>query len=106
MKSDVDIRYTYWRMVARPATDFRRPAGQIASLEMSPAERAMLQEVAEILGVHKRTAQRYIDRKDFPAPVERFRGGRVWRRSDVERWGRKHLPLPRPGRPRKQPKEE
>jgi predicted DNA-binding transcriptional regulator AlpA len=59
-------------------------------------------EVAEILGVHKRTAQRYISRADFPEPIGRLARGRVWLREDVERWGREHLPLPRPGRPRKE----
>ena len=93
-------------MEARSTADFWRPVRDLGSSLLSPAERAMLAEVAEILGVHKRTAQRYIDRPDFPEPVERYRGGRVWRRSDVERWGREHLPLPRPGRPRKRPRED
>jgi prophage regulatory protein len=68
---------------------------------MSPEELAGFTEVAEMLGVHRRTAQRYIGREDFPEPVGRLAGGRVWRRDDVEAWGRTHLPLPRSGRPRK-----
>ena len=68
---------------------------------MSLEELAGFTEVAEILGVHKRTAQRYIARADFPEPVGRLARGRVWRREDVEQWGRSHLPLPRSGRPRK-----
>lgn len=69
---------------------------------MSPDELAGPTEIAEILGVHRRTAQRYITREDFPEPVGRLARGRVWKRDDVEEWGREHLPLPIPGRPRKQ----
>jgi predicted DNA-binding transcriptional regulator AlpA len=68
---------------------------------MAP-ELVQLAGIAETLGVTKRTAQRYIKRNDFPSPVESaIRTGRTWRRSDVERWGKKHLPLPKPGRPKK-----
>ena len=67
---------------------------------VSPEDLAGLAEIAELLGVHKRTAQKYIDRPDFPEPAGRLARGRVWLRADVERWGREHLPLP-PGRPRK-----
>ena len=67
---------------------------------VSPEDLAGLSEIAELLGVHKRTAQKYVDRDDFPEPIGRLAGGRVWLRTDVERWGRGHLPLP-PGRPRK-----
>jgi len=85
------------------ATDFWRPASAVASVQMSPAERAMLAEVAEILGVSKRTVQRYLANSDlgFPEPAERLSGGRVWRKSDIERWKRAHLPLPKSGRPPK-----
>jgi predicted DNA-binding transcriptional regulator AlpA len=69
---------------------------------VSPDDLAGLSEIAELLGVHKRTAQKYLDRGDFPKPLGRLAGGRVWLREDVERWGRDHLPLPRPGRPRKE----
>jgi predicted DNA-binding transcriptional regulator AlpA len=68
---------------------------------MSLDEFAGFSQVADILGVHKRTAQRYIARDDFPEPIGRLAGGRIWRRADVERWGREYLPLPKPGRPPK-----
>ncbi len=70
---------------------------------MLPDDLASIAEVADILGVTKRTAQRYAERTDFPLPIDTIAAGRVrvWRRVDVERWGRKHLPLPRTGRPRK-----
>jgi len=69
---------------------------------MRPDELASIAEVAELLGVTERTAQRYVERPDFPAPVDTIAGGRirVWRVGDVQAWGRKHLPLPT-GRPRK-----
>jgi predicted DNA-binding transcriptional regulator AlpA len=70
---------------------------------MSPEDLAGLAEIAKLLGVHKRTAQKYIDREDFPQPIGRLAGGRVWLRTDVEEWGRTHLPLPA-GRPRKEGK--
>ena len=68
---------------------------------MSPEELAGFSEIAEILGVHRRTVQRYLTRDDFPEPVGRLAGGRVWARVDIEEWGRTHLPVPKPGRPRK-----
>jgi hypothetical protein len=68
---------------------------------MSPEEVVGLAELAELLDVTKRTAARYATRTDFPEPLARLRSGPVWRRVDVERWGKKHLPLPRTGRPPK-----
>lgn len=70
---------------------------------MSPDELASVAEIAEMLGVTERTAQRYADRSDFPAPVDVVAAGRIriWRRKDVERWGKRTLPLPRTGRPPK-----
>jgi prophage regulatory protein len=68
---------------------------------VAPDELASLSEIAQLLGVPKRTAARYVDRPDFPEPIDVLAVGRVWRRADVTRWGKKHLPL-RPGRPRKE----
>jgi predicted DNA-binding transcriptional regulator AlpA len=68
---------------------------------MSPADRLRLAEVAKLLGTSRATAARYVSREGFPAPVEEDRG-RLWRRSDVERWAKKNLPL-RTGRPPKKP---
>jgi predicted DNA-binding transcriptional regulator AlpA len=69
---------------------------------MSP-ELASIAEVAEMLGVTVRTAQRYVDRDDFPAPLDTVAGGRlrVWRSVDVEAWAARMLPL-QTGRPPKQ----
>ena len=68
---------------------------------MSPEELASIAEIADMLGVTERTAQRYADRADFPHPIERVAGGRIriWRRDDVAAWHRDHAP--RPGRPPK-----
>lgn len=74
--------------------------------EMSPNELASVTEIARLLGVPKRTAARYVNREDFPKPLDELATGRIWRSADVEKWGRTHLPLPRPGRPRKRPKEK
>lgn len=41
-------------------------------------------EAAEILGWDKRRVITYIDRGNFPQPVQSLAGGRVWLRSDVE----------------------
>jgi predicted DNA-binding transcriptional regulator AlpA len=66
---------------------------------MSPGDRLRLGEVAELLAKPRATAARYVDREDFPAPIDEDRG-RMWRRSDVQRWARKNLPL-KTGRPPK-----
>jgi predicted DNA-binding transcriptional regulator AlpA len=79
------------------------PLAPLASTAVTPDELASIAEVAAMLGVNERTAQRYVRRHDFPAPIDTIAGGRirVWRRKDVERWGNKTLPLPRTGRPPK-----
>lgn len=71
---------------------------------MAPDELASIAEIAAMLGVTKRTAQRYAERNDFPPPIDTIAAGRirVWRRKDVERWGKANpRPLPRSGRPPK-----
>jgi len=70
-------------------------------LGMAPDEVVGLSEIAESLGVSKRTAVRYAERSDFPKPLARLRAGIVWKREDVERWAKATLPLPRTGRPPK-----
>jgi predicted DNA-binding transcriptional regulator AlpA len=74
---------------------------RIGSYFVPREELASIAEVAEILGVTRRTAHRYVDRKDFPEPVGRLAAGRVWLRADVKRWAKQTLPLPE-GRPRKE----
>jgi hypothetical protein len=61
---------------------------------------AGLAEVAQLLGVSKRTALTYTGRSDFPKPLERLASGPIWSTPDVLKWGKATLPLP-PGRPSK-----
>jgi prophage regulatory protein len=59
-----------------------------------------LTEVAEMLGVSKqRVVQLAQNYEDFPKPEAVLTTGRIWKRSDVEKWVRKH-PDRRPGRRR------
>jgi len=76
----------------------------LASVDVALEELAGLAEIAEMLRVSRSTAARYAERGDFPAPIGRLGRGRIWRRRDVEKWGRLRLPLPKPGRPKKTPK--
>lgn len=77
-----------------------RPLIRVGSALVAPDEVVGLAEIAEMLEVTKRTVQRYAERADFPTPLGRLAGGRVWRRADVEAWAKEHLPLPT-GRPPK-----
>jgi predicted DNA-binding transcriptional regulator AlpA len=46
-----------------------------------------LSEVCEILGgIRSNLATYYTNRPEFPEPVARLNGGRLWRRADVEAW--------------------
>lgn len=62
---------------------------------MAPEELASVGEIAAMLAVPKRTAQRWIERPDFPAPIATLAVGRIWRRADVQEWAKKTLPLRR-----------
>jgi predicted DNA-binding transcriptional regulator AlpA len=55
-------------------------------------------EIADALGVSRRTAWRYLERPDFPEPVAQVTSKRLWLREDVEAWAERTLPIPR-GRP-------
>jgi predicted DNA-binding transcriptional regulator AlpA len=76
-------------------------AALLASLGVSPEELLGLSDIARLLGVGMRTAQKYVARDDFPEPIGRIAAGRVWLRADVQRWAKETLPLPT-GRPRKE----
>lgn len=77
----------------------RHPVVTIGSELVVLEDLVGLSEIADLLGVHKRTAQEYVNRKDFPEPLGQVAAGRVWRREDVIAWGEQHRP--RRGRPRK-----
>ncbi len=68
----------------------------------TPSEEELvgLAEVAELLGVTKRTATSYCARPDFPEPLQRLAATPVWRRVAVEAWAEETLPLARGRRPR------
>jgi predicted DNA-binding transcriptional regulator AlpA len=59
-----------------------------------------LAEVAELVGISKRTASRYALRSDFPPPVARLRAGPIWLEDDVRTWAAPVPPVKR-GRPPK-----
>jgi hypothetical protein len=48
-----------------------------------------LKEIAEILNVSKQRAAQLAARPDFPQPLGEISAGRIWKRSDVERWARR-----------------
>jgi predicted DNA-binding transcriptional regulator AlpA len=56
---------------------------------------AGLAELAGILGVTKRTAQRYAKRADFPQPIATLAATPVWRVKDLLEWRKATLPLAR-----------
>lgn len=66
---------------------------------MAP-ELASVVEIASMLDVPRRTAERWVNRPDFPAPTDTLAVGRIWRRADVQAWAKKTLPLKRGPAPR------
>lgn len=69
---------------------------------MTPDELAGFSEVMDLLDVSKRTARKYVAHPTFPEPLDRLASGPVWRKTDVQAWGKANLPF-RKGRP---PKED
>jgi predicted DNA-binding transcriptional regulator AlpA len=69
--------------------------------EVTPDVLVGIAEISQILGVSKNTALKYVQRSDFPAPIDRLATGSVWKRRDLDTWAAKTLPLPT-GRPRKE----
>jgi predicted DNA-binding transcriptional regulator AlpA len=69
--------------------ELRRAAGDGAALtiEVYPALVGVA-EAAALLGWDKRRIFTYLGRGSFPAPVAALASGRVWRRSDIEAFGR------------------
>ncbi len=43
-------------------------------------------------GVSKQRVYQITSRRDFPKPVAELTQGRVWRKSDVQRWITEHRP--------------
>lgn len=67
----------------------RRIAGPDTTLtvEVTPAL-VGVSEAAAVLGWDRRRVITYVDRGSFPEPVAHLASGRVWRREDVEAFGR------------------
>lgn len=67
----------------------RRLAGDdvLLSVEVTP-QLVGVTEAAEILGWDRRRVATYVSRGAFPEPVAALASGRVWRRDDVEAFGR------------------
>ncbi len=63
-------------------------------------ELAGFAELAGILGVTRRSAQRYTKRPGFPEPIATLAATPVWRVRDILEWKRAVLPLPRDPRSR------
>ncbi len=74
----------------------RRVAGRDAHLviELTP-ELVGVSEAAALLGWDRRRVATYVGRGAFPAPVASLASGRVWRREDVEAFGRDRARRPR-----------
>jgi predicted DNA-binding transcriptional regulator AlpA len=61
-------------------------------------------EIAAMFGISRQRVQQLISRDDFPRPDVALAMGKVWKRSDVEAWGRAHGRLvDEPERPPRQP---
>jgi hypothetical protein len=66
----------------------RRIAGDATlTIELIP-ELVGVSEAARILGWDRRRVSTYVARGAFPEPVAELASGRVWRREDVEAFGR------------------
>jgi predicted DNA-binding transcriptional regulator AlpA len=49
-----------------------------------------LSEIAEMLGLSRQRVHQLVDTDEtFPKTVAEINAGRIWRRSDVERWARR-----------------
>jgi hypothetical protein len=75
------LRKALNRAAGRDGSD--RPATLV--VEVLP-ELAGVAEAAAVMGWDKRRVITYIDRGRFPEPVQSLASGRVWLRSDVERY--------------------
>ena len=57
-------------------------------------------EIAEMLGVSRQRVNRMVKTvADFPSAEAELSAGRIWRRSAIEAWIKRH-PVRRPGRPK------
>lgn len=73
---------------------------QAADADPLPDDDTMLdaKEVCRLIGVHKATLRRLVDRGDFPAPHRPTERGRVWPARQVKEWRDAHGPRSVPPR--------
>jgi hypothetical protein len=69
----------------------RRLAGEDALLVEVTPDVVGVSEAASILGWDRRRVATYVSRGTFPEPIAALASGRVWRREDVEVFGRDRL---------------
>jgi hypothetical protein len=69
----------------------RRLAGEDALLVEVTPDVVGVSEAASILGWDRRRVATYVSRGTFPEPIAALASGRVWRREDVEAFGRDRL---------------
>lgn len=43
-------------------------------------------EIAQLLGVSRQRADQLGRQEGFPRPVAELKGGRIWKRTEIERW--------------------
>jgi predicted DNA-binding transcriptional regulator AlpA len=68
-------------------------ASSSSLVDVSPLDLVGVPEIAEMLHVSRPSVWRYVRRDDFPEPDAQVSGKRLWKRSAIERWARKTLPL-------------
>lgn len=49
-------------------------------------------EIGERLRIGRQRTYQLINRRDFPAPLERLKMGQVWDAADIEAWIKVHRP--------------
>ena len=69
----------------------RRSKSTKAQRFESTGKLLMLQEMAAMFGLSKHTAWLYVQKPGFPKPEDVLSSGAIWRRKDVEKWGRANL---------------
>jgi predicted DNA-binding transcriptional regulator AlpA len=68
-------------------------ASSSSLIDVSPLDLVGVPEIAEMLGVSRPSVWRYLRRADFPEPDAQVSGKRLWKRTTVERWAKRTLPL-------------
>jgi len=53
---------------------------------MATSQYVGLHELAELLNVSRQRADQLVRYQGFPAPVAELKAGRIWRRSQVDKW--------------------